>query len=1091
MRLELFGRPALETEKGPVTLSPKQWAMVAFVYGEPNRRSSRDEVARHLWADGSGSASARRLAQLLYEVERRVGQQLLLKLGSTLRPNPDLVQTDVDEFFESVGSEELGPAAHLLTRGFLSGLPHIPTNTFDRWVDERVAIMRAQLRNRATERWARAEDEALWNQRTTDAAQALLFLEPGSEAALRRAMWAQAMSGASLEAMAALEGFVETNGLQSHDDLSEETSTLLGRVKALARHRKGSHVERPRPSRADPTLFGREQEVAALRPLVAGPISDGLTVVAVAGEGGLGKTRLVRECLEPAMLQGRLILQTVLAELEHDIPLNALIEAMNTQDVARALLALEDPWRSVILNLMPDFAEVVGAASALPYVQPASLQRRLLESVRLLMDEVVAKQPILMFIDDFHWADDSSLAALEYVRRRWSTGSLVLVVAYRPEHVAPESSVASFLRADSVNHVALGPIGEIAQKQLVREASGGEISDEVSEALRDLGGGNPLFLIELARQWSEGELQFPKRNIDPIRLPLSIQQLFERRLLGLGREATRVLEALSVLVKRVPMSVVRLVSGLSQTEVADGMEELDRQRLLRWNDDGAVLWHGLVRQAVLQATSEARKRWLHGQVADYLLGLQPPADGDEIALHLDRAERREEAFLLGLKAADQAEGVGALPEAIFFLGVCLRNADAKDDGTIRLRIADLSYRHGAYGDAMAAYSDALDRGAARSPSEALLASSRQLICRIESSSLSEGPPESEMRRAMHQAKEGGAWEAYALVLRAAIHQLARRGLRSESVRLVDSAAPCVERGDHRARCIALQLEFLRRIYGGVAGAGTRSSLEALGIAEQNALGDLVVQAFMVAITSTLLDGALETPDGIALQARALAASLTSGDIVSRFQIAINLGAFYLDIGELERAENHLARAEQLNRMGGTVREATLIHANLGELELERGRPEQARRHFTRALPEAHGSDWVGWAAMHAGLALCEIELGRLSAAATHLAVVDRELGSEPGLPVDFRMVAWSRARMAAARGRPAMGVELLQAAEAQAEGVHVPYWIRLRLRRLSMQVRTGTGFDPGLAAEAAETCGRLRLTRRQAQFVRFQGPRSP
>ncbi|MFT5434157.1 MAG: DNA-binding SARP family transcriptional activator, partial [Myxococcota bacterium] len=603
IRLTLFGRPALESADGDVSLSPMQWALVAFVYGDPTRRDGRDAIARFLWSGDADAAARRRLSQLLYEVEQRTGQAMFLKPGSSIRPNPEAVVSDLDDFYASIGSEDLGTAAQLVARGFLIGIPEIPTTAFDRWLDERSAVLRADLRKRATERWVRAEDEALWNQRTRDAAEALLYLDPGSEAALRRSMWAQAMSGAPLQAIATLEGFVEVSGMKGDEDLQEETRTLLERIRALARHRRGKQIERPGPSRADPTLFGREGEVASLLPIVAGSINDGITVVAVAGEAGLGKTRLIRECLEPAMLRGRLIMQTMLPELERDIPLNALIEAMSTQDIARALLALDEPWRSVILNLMPGFAKVVGEPGALPYVQPASLQRRLLESVRLLMDEVVKEQPVLMFIDDFHWADDSSLAALSYMRRRWSVGSLVLVVAYRPEYVVPGSAVASFLEADSVKHVELGPIGEVARKRLIKEAAGGEVPDDVADGLRELGGGNPLFLIELARQWSEGELEFPRREIDPIRLSGSIQQLFERRLEGLGSEATRVLEALSVLAKRVPMKVLRNVSGLDERQVTDGLEPLDKAGLLRWATDGVEVWHGLVRQAVLGRTS--------------------------------------------------------------------------------------------------------------------------------------------------------------------------------------------------------------------------------------------------------------------------------------------------------------------------------------------------------------------------------------------------------------------------------------------------------------------------------------------------------
>lgn len=1084
LRLELFGRPALSRGREEVSLSPMQWALVALVFGSAGGRGTRTELVHKLWDGVEESTGLKRLSQLIYEVEQRAGGPVFLKTGLTVRPDRLHVRCDVEDFEEALEADDLGQAARRLVDGFLEGIPEVPTDRFDRWIDQRIASLRANMRSRATKRWSRAEDEGVWNQRTIDAANALLYLSPASEAALRRSVWAQAMAGSPLEAIATLEGFVETNGLEGSQELDNETLTLLERVRALSRHRKGSHIERPRPSRADPTLYGREQELARLRPLLAGPIEDGITVVAVGGEAGLGKSRLVRECLEPAMLQGRLILRTTLSELERDIPLNALIEAMATQDVARAVLGLEEPWRSVILSLMPRFVEVAGAPAALPYVQPASLQRRLLESVRLLMDEVVGHQPILLFIDDFHWADDSSLAALEYVRRRWSTGSMVLVVAYRPEHVVPGSPVARFLEADSVESLPLGPLAEVARKQLVKEAAGGDVPEAVVNGLKELGGGNPLFLIELARQWADGELELPTRHVDRIQLPVSLQQLFERRLVGFDATTTRVLEALSVLAKRTPMSVIQAVSGLSQAEVADGLEALDRSRLLRWDDSGAYLWHGLLRQVVLAKTSEARLRWLHGNVADSLLTGGSAAGSDELALHLDRAFRRAQARLHALNAADQAEELGALPEAAFFLELAAKNASAPEVGSIRLRLADLWYRAGRFVEAWPAYESALAPSDLASP-DALLGAARRLFAGIEAGQVAEAAAVGEISSLLRASHREGVWEAYATVLRAAIHRAGRSGDKRAAAELLRLAGECSQVEEPRARCMALQLELLRRIYLSEPWAGSAASLEALEIAEVNELDDLIPGALKVAVTSTLLDGALETPAGLELQSRAVSLAARYGDIVSRFRISINLGAFYLDIGEWDTAEGHIARAQYFHDMGGTVRESKLISVNRGELSLARGEPAQAASHFLRAREEARTTGSDDWAAIHAGLALCEIEQGRLKAAESHLDVLDSELGPDPTLPVDFRMVAWARARMAVANNRLPKALDTLERAEHQAKGVHVPYWLGLRLRRLILMRRYAMVSNKALFEEAEKCCQTLNLSRRSAQLGRL------
>jgi len=340
-------------------------------------------------------------------------------------------------------------------------------------------------------------------------------------------MWARALVQTPLEAMATYASFLDRNGLTGHGDVEAETLTLFERVKALSKQPRSGTSEKLTPSRADPTLFGRDAELALLRPILSGVVKDGLTVVQVRGAAGLGKSRLVNECLGPAALQGRLVLRARLAELERDIPLNALIEAFAAQETAKALEPLDEPWRSLLLHLMPDFTAVVGPALPIPPVQSASLQRRLLEAVRLLMDQVVRDRPVVLFLDDFQWVDDSSLAALEYLRRRWSTGCAVLVVNIRPEDVEADSNLESFLDGDGTIRLDLDELDDVSQKQLVREVCQGEIPSDVLARLQVLGGGNPLFLIELARQWQDGQLQLPSWAGDEIRLPVSIQQLYD------------------------------------------------------------------------------------------------------------------------------------------------------------------------------------------------------------------------------------------------------------------------------------------------------------------------------------------------------------------------------------------------------------------------------------------------------------------------------------------------------------------------------------------------------------------------------------
>ena len=1077
-RLRLFGHPELIGPRGSIPLSPQQWALIALVFGVENSGLPRTRVLPLLWKSGTEPVLLRRLSQLIYSIDRRAGSALLLRSATSLRPDRELVESDVTSFVGALKAEEFTLASDLLDAGFLSGLSWIPTREFEDWMGARHASFRALLRTSATRRWARAEEEGLWTRRTLEAALALHRMSPLDEGGLRRAVWAQALVSTPLEALATFDSYVERTGMSGSASVGDETRALLERVRALAKQPRSKGQGPRRPTRADPTLFGRDAELAVLRPLFSGELRDGLTVVCVSGAAGLGKSRLVQECMGPAALQGRLLLTARLAELEQDIPLNAVIEAFSTQETAKALQPMSEPWRSILLNVMPEFTEVVGPALPIPAVQPASLQRRLLESVRLLSNQVVEERPIVMFLDDFHWVDDSSLAALEYLRRRWSKGCGVLVVTVRPECIARGGRLERFLEAADTVHVRLQALDEVSQVQLIREVGGGDVPERATNALRALGAGNPLYLIELTRQWQEGQLSLPERTTDEIQLPVSIRQLYEHRFRGLQPDAARALEALAVWGRTISPVDLADLAGADAVASTEGLEVLDELGLLRWVDDGVELWHGLIRQAALGRLSEARRRWLHSQAADFLLSSAEPVL-DELALHCDRAGRREEARRYAEFVAEQAEKVGAVTEAIRFLEIARRNARVGQP-SISLRLGDLHFLRCSYSEAAENYRSFLDDPASRLKAEDHLEARISAInCDAHSGRIPFVRFLAENELLRHEARTLGAFPLLAAALNSLLHQMQRESSPLSTEDLLGEVDLLLGAPDPRAQCNGHRLAAVLRLCHGNAQTHIDRAVD---VAVRHGLTDLLPLVRLVEITALLMAGKLGLPDGVRAQAAALADAQRAGDLLNHVRILNNVGAFYLDIGELSIAAQRLEEAVGLGGGSLAIPEDLHLSMNRGELALAERNITAAEAHFIECLPSRVGQRWLGWGIAHAGLGLCALERGALREALEHEALMLEGVPAASPFPVDYGICAIFSARLASAQGNMSRADSVLEAAEERFKSVNVPQFLRLRTHRIRAKARADRSSARALAREALELADDLELQNRAREL---------
>ena len=407
-------------------------------------------------------------------------------------------------------------------------------------------------------------------------------------------------------------------------------------------------------------FVGRAGELAALTADLDAAVGGRGGVALVAGEPGIGKTRLVEELAARAIVRGAVVLwgrcwegagapafwpwvQVVrgyvqvqaedLASLRHDLGAGAA-------DIAQLVPAVHDR--------IPDLP-------APPPLEPEAARFRLFDSLAGFLRTAAARQPLLLVLDDLHWADIPSLALLRFMSRELDgvEGSGPLVVgSYRHTEVEqghPLLAAVADLTRGQHRWLLLGGLGQREVAGFMALVAGTEPSAELATEVYQQTDGNPFFVTEvvrlLASQGSWDQLDPAARDARLLgsRLPEGVRAVVAERLSRLSADCRRVLEIASVVGRDFELRVLQPVSGLDAGQLLMLLEEAEAARLVGAVPGELSRWrfaHALVREVLYEGLLAARRVRLHGLVADALEPVHAAEPGPhlaELAHHLVEA----------------------------------------------------------------------------------------------------------------------------------------------------------------------------------------------------------------------------------------------------------------------------------------------------------------------------------------------------------------------------------------------------------------------------------------------------------------------
>ena len=655
LRLELCGGPVLWRADSIVSISPFQACLLSVAFASGPDRIPRATVQKLLWDRDEDQSIRHRLSQLVYQVNQNCETRIVELDREYLRVNRREASCDLDDLDDLIKSGHFAEAHDLIDRGFLSALTAKRTSALSDWIAEQRQRQRDRLRAATLAHWHEAELTHDWaTARVT--AEVLLRMNPREEADLRRVMRASAMSGSVREAEATYRAFAERAAPAGDWKPEPATAKLLKDVRVNDLAASGD-LPRSEDPWSDLEMVGRSDALAQLcRSIYRRIPGRPWKTVALAGAEGVGKTRIVREALKGATLKGYRLVTASAAELESEIPLNLLLEPLSRSWVGPLLLNLPDPWKTVLLSLLPKFQEDGPFLGTLPLPTPETVPRQTCEALLELFTSVAESQKTILFLDNFHWTDPATLTVLQFLNRRWRTGDFTLLLAHRPEELCrrvaarSESDILDFDRTATV--IRLEPLDDASAHSLAATVAGKDLPDSVIRRIVRLSGGNPRILVDLAAALPVETKHRHHREL--VLAPAGVRQALNRRMRGLAGHSKNVVASLAVVGGRVTLAELMRLTNTTRDECADALEDLQALGLLDWTNAAIGLRQGIVGTILYDQISPARRFLLHARVAEMLHDKPVRARVDLIALHHFWAGNHDMAHLYATEAVRAA-----------------------------------------------------------------------------------------------------------------------------------------------------------------------------------------------------------------------------------------------------------------------------------------------------------------------------------------------------------------------------------------------------------------------------------------------------
>jgi class 3 adenylate cyclase len=431
-------------------------------------------------------------------------------------------------------------------------------------------------------------------------------------------------------------------------------------------------------------FVGREDALEALRGRLDAARGGSAQIVVVTGEPGIGKTRLMHEFARASHGDGATVLAGRCYE-EGLAPYQPFLEAL-TQYLATAtddeLQRGLGPRAGELIRLMPELGDRLPGLAPVAG-DPEGERYRLFDAVATVLAAAAADAPVLLLLDDLHWADTPTLLLLRHIVRVAGTEQILVVGSHREgaPDLKPDlqEALGDLARETEVVTLKLAGLEQGSATRLIDSWAGESVPTGFARAVRAETDGNPFFIGEVLRHIEEsgvltggGDERNWDVSVEDLGIPEGVRQVIEGRLARLSEATNQLLRLAAVIGRDFELDLLQSVAGLSVDELLSALDEASGARILVEDDSGGDRWsfsHALVRDTLYESLSKARRVRLHRAIGEALEALHGTGTGAplaELSHHFFRAAHAGDlgrAIRYAVGAAEQATALLAHEEA--------------------------------------------------------------------------------------------------------------------------------------------------------------------------------------------------------------------------------------------------------------------------------------------------------------------------------------------------------------------------------------------------------------------------------------------
>lgn len=705
LEIRLLGPPDVRADGGPIAIPRRRTRGLLFYLAATGRPHARARLATLLWGESSDRDAARQFSDALY--------RLRLAL-----PRPHLIATGRDQVWLESGAHCWIDVAAFETYVAAARQPDSPDESRRAALESAVGLWRGTLIEGFDlrdcpdyEQWLALERQRLEvlyldvlgtlceclartgaHRAALRVAGRLLQADPLREDAHR---WIMRMHAASGHRAAALRQYAQCRTILELElgvPPSPETEALRDRIAAgafdgpatgAAPVPAGVPMPRVAPrilqTRADTLpLTGRDHPLDVLRAHLGAAWNASGRTILVTGEAGIGKSRLVAEIIG-ALPSGTQILSAQCQESGRALAFQPVIEAVRgaVTPATLAALGIPPPLWHYLCHLLPELSD---AAQTRPVTMmlPGWERGQVFEALSVVAVALARRAPLVLALDDLHWADETTLLFLAYVGRRIAGERVMLIGTYRDDeagaslrqvaHELSRQGLAATVRLDRLS-------ADETVTLIERMAATRPGSADFGRWLHRESSGNPLFMAEMLRNLGErGLLQrdadgmvippaVAALTVTPLPLPDSLRDLIAGRLARLSEGARQALTVAAVMGHGFDDDLLVRTLGWPDEQGVAALDELLAAHVVVELPAGRYGFsHDKIREVAYSALSGARRALLHRRVGAALERSAAPAPG-MLAYHFARGKDWLRAHRYALAAADGAAAAHANREA--------------------------------------------------------------------------------------------------------------------------------------------------------------------------------------------------------------------------------------------------------------------------------------------------------------------------------------------------------------------------------------------------------------------------------------------